>query len=107
MNNWLTAFLFTQAIEIPLYLWAGRSVPAGKRLAAAAGASALTHPLLWFCFPWDPGNYLRSLLTGECLVVLAETAVLLRMGFPRPLAVSALVNAASCGAGLLAGAALS
>jgi len=107
MNDWLSAFLLTQAIEIPLYLWMGRRVPAGKRLAAAAGASTLTHPLLWFCFPWDSGNYLRSFLTGECLVVLSETAVLQRAGFPRPLAVSVLVNTASCGAGLLAGALLS
>jgi hypothetical protein len=107
MNDWLTAFLLTQAIEIPLYLWAGRRVPAGRRIAAAAGASALTHPLLWLCFPWDAGNYLRSFFTGECLVVLAETAVLLKAGFPRPLAVSVLVNAASCAVGLLTGALLS
>ncbi len=101
MKDWWPAFLLTQAIEVPLYLWAGWKVPAVRRCAAAVGASCLTHPWLWFCLPWDEAHYVRSMIFGESMVVLAEAIVLRIAGFARPLLTSLMVNAASAGIGLL------
>lgn len=44
---WGKAFTFTQLVEAPLYRWL---VPAGWGKALAA--SAITHPFVWFAFPW-------------------------------------------------------
>jgi hypothetical protein len=46
LANWAFAFLFTQAIEIPIYMRGARMRP-----LAAGGASALTHPVVWFAMP--------------------------------------------------------
>jgi hypothetical protein len=100
MTTWLHAFLLTQAIEIPLYLWAGRRVALCQRWLAAAGASAVTHPVLWFCFPWDRAPYVQCLVAGESFVVFTEAFLLAQAGYRRPLAVSLMVNAASAAAGL-------
>lgn len=43
---WLLAFLFTQAIEIPIYMRGLR-----VRVYEALGASAFTHPIVWFVIP--------------------------------------------------------
>jgi hypothetical protein len=43
---WLLAFLFTQAIEIPIYMRGLR-----VRVYEAFGASAFTHPIVWFVIP--------------------------------------------------------
>jgi hypothetical protein len=41
---WLGAFLFTQAVEVPIYLRSGAS------WRAAVLASTFTHPVVWFGF---------------------------------------------------------
>lgn len=47
--RWLTAFLLTQTVEMGVYAQATRrSRPLRERLAIAFGASAITHPLVWF-----------------------------------------------------------
>ncbi len=55
LAGWLPVFLFTQAIEVPIYARALRRADAGRTLLAAAaiafGASALTHPVVWFVMP--------------------------------------------------------
>ncbi|UQA62699.1 hypothetical protein [Polyangium aurulentum] len=43
---WLWAFLFTQAVEMPIYMLGLRVRP-----IEAFGASALTHPIVWFVIP--------------------------------------------------------
>ena len=100
MLQWLHAYLLTQVIEVPLYLRAGRRRPDHSSLLAAAGASTLTHPILWFCFPWGPEHYLQSLIAGETFVVLTEAALLYAARYPRPLLTSLAVNAISCATGL-------
>lgn len=51
MSAWLVAFVFTQFIEMPIYLRAqrlhGPSRSMMARAAIAFGASAITHPPLW------------------------------------------------------------
>lgn len=46
---WLRAFLLTQAVEMGVYVHATSPArPRRERLAIAFGASAITHPLVWF-----------------------------------------------------------
>src|SRR5262249_35014609 len=56
--EWIYAFLFTQAVEVPIYVFALRGGPEtppqralAKRVLIAFGASALTHPIVWFVIP--------------------------------------------------------
>lgn len=95
---WLSAFAFTQLVEVPIYC-SGLRV----RWWAAFGASAITHPLLWFAImPLLPLGYGARLAVGEAFAVLVEAAYF-RLGWrrPRALAWSLLANAASLGLGLL------
>lgn len=117
MTAWLLAFLFTQAVEVPLYLallrppprlralLPGELLPArplgrARALAVAFGASALTHPLVWFAFPLVPAPYELQVVLAEAFAVLAEAWWLSRWGAPWPLAWSLLANGASLGLGL-------
>jgi hypothetical protein len=98
-QGWLRAFLFTQLIEVPIYV-------RGLRCSwlAAFGASALTHPLVWFVFfspRWEAG-YTTKLVVAELFAWVAETAYF-RLGWKKSRAWlwSLCANAASLGLGLL------
>jgi hypothetical protein len=76
-TEWARAYGLTQLIEVPVYLYAARKLPAGRRWLYALGASSLTHPVLWFLFPWPETegtiqNYLPVFLSGEGLVMITE-----------------------------------
>ena len=43
---WLSAFVFTQVVEIPIYVFGAK-----LRVDEAFCASALTHPIVWFVIP--------------------------------------------------------
>jgi hypothetical protein len=50
--SWFRAFLLTQVVEMGVYVHApGRERPWPERVAIAFGASAITHPLVWFVIP--------------------------------------------------------
>lgn len=104
--SWLHAFLFTEVVEVPIYLFALRSAPLTlprvPKVAVAFGASALTHPVVWFVFPeiFGPRNYLSMVLAAEAFAVLAETYWFSVFGLRRPFAWSFVANAASLGIGL-------
>ena len=136
------AFAITQLVEVPIYLRALRGAPGSPPLAAtpsatreaperpapsrsstrtsvarraalAFGASALTHPIVWFVMPWAAmalhraavragGPALdeagRTLLYGglaEGFAVVAEALYLRGFRVRRPLAWSLFANAAS------------
>jgi hypothetical protein len=84
--SWLGAFTFTQVIEIPIYLWclhrAGVELRWPTRLGVAFGASAFTHPIVWFVFPrlWiaigEPGRYKGMVAAAEAFAVTAEALYL-------------------------------
>jgi hypothetical protein len=101
--RWALAFAFTEIVEVPIYQ---RILGAG--LAEAFGASALTHPALYFVFvPLARGrlSYVQYAILGEALVVLIEAAyfaLLFRRGVARSLVASLIANGASYGLGLLA-----
>ena len=115
--SWLAAFVFTQAIEVPIYALAQRAIHPSNdgvaspatgasvwawRLALAFGASALTHPIVWFVLPptaqWL--GYWGYVALAEAFAVLAEAAYFRALGVPRALAWSLGANAASAGLGL-------
>ncbi len=101
MMEWLQAFLLTEAVEAPLYAWAGRKLPPIRRWLAALGVSAVTHPILWLGYPWETSPYYVVLLAGEGFVLCAEAALLRSAGFPKPWLWSSLANGASILAGML------
>ncbi|MCB9688719.1 MAG: hypothetical protein H6738_18815 [Alphaproteobacteria bacterium] len=104
--TWVTAFLLTQAIEMPIYLFGSRGsdLPVPWRVAVAFGASALTHPIVWFV--------LRDLLEArlgfwayfaiaETFAVVVEALYLRWFELRRPLLWSLLANGTSASVGLL------
>jgi hypothetical protein len=99
MIGWLQAFLFTQLVEVPIYTRTlGCSIP------VALGASALTHPVVWFGFfglPWD-APYTEKLLMAESFAWLVEALYFgRRSGLGAALWWSLIANGTSLAAGLL------
>jgi hypothetical protein len=95
MSDWPTAFLFTETIEIPIYAFALRG-----RLGVAFGASAITHPIVWFVIPVLVPSYMMMVVVAETFAVLAEALWLRRWGLSRALEWSFAANMASFGLGL-------
>jgi hypothetical protein len=99
LTPWLSAFVFTQCVEIPIYTRLARAT-----LPAAFGASALTHPIVWFIIPelMQGRGYLAMVLVAETFAVVAEALYLgLAFGVNRPLCWALLANVTSAGLGLL------
>lgn len=125
MNSWALAFAFTQLVEAPLYLRAQRrdGPERGRwaRVAIALGASAITHPWLWFYAPrawvWlysavvlrapalriaSPSlRFAAYALVFESLVVIVEALYFRAWGLRRAWRWSLLANASSVLLGLL------
>ncbi|MFS8067770.1 MAG: hypothetical protein ACMG6S_15505 [Byssovorax sp.] len=112
---WISAFAFTQAVEIPLYVAVvRRSVRAGAtsrpvslaaQIALAFGASAVTHPIVWFLIPRIPyGPYAEMVARAELFAVIVEAFyfyVLEVFDLRRALLWSLAINATSASLGLL------
>ncbi len=104
--KWLIAFAFTQAFEVPIYLYAMRSqkldAPLWERLLIAFGASALTHPIVWFLLPstipWL--SFWGYVALAETFAVGAEAVILHQFAVKRPLLWAFAANATSAGLGL-------
>ena len=115
MIEWLWAFLFTQAVEVPLYTLALRppawlrarigtpaaAPPLLTALALAFAASLITHPFVWFAFPLLPAPYEVQVVCAEAFAVLVEAGWLRAFGLRHALVWSLLANGASLGLGLL------
>ncbi|MDP8254767.1 MAG: hypothetical protein P9M14_03375 [Candidatus Alcyoniella australis] len=107
MILWLKAFVFTLAVEVPIFvLFARGQVPLWRAAVAGAAGTCLTHPLLWFAWPMViPDNYELYLATGESLVVLIETLTFWLIARPislgRAACASLVANAASWGLGTI------
>lgn len=112
IRAWLGAFVFTQVVEVPIWTHAlvrhrrhdraGGAWPIWTCAAAAFGASAITHPFVWFAFPrYAPGGYWAMVVQAEAFAVLAEAFYTNLLGLRRALAWSLLANAASAGLGLV------
>jgi hypothetical protein len=121
VQAWLSAFLFTQAVEIPVYVLAIRHAlreghaerprRLSLQIALAFGASAVTHPVVWFVIPRlapsfsSPGAaYLEYVARAETFALVVEAFYfhsfrVVRM--PRALVWSLLANGLSASAGFL------
>lgn len=108
MVRWLAAFAFTQLVECPIYFVALRRRTSGRGvgLAIAFGASALTHPVVWFVIPplWyemlGQTSYLGMALLAEAFAVVAEGWYLSRFAVRRPWLWALGANLASVTLGL-------
>jgi hypothetical protein len=73
----------------------------------AFGASAITHPVVWFVMPWlwlrigYPGGYWAMVSAAEAFAVLVEAAYFVGFRLRSALAWAVVANAASLGLGLL------
>jgi hypothetical protein len=94
MMRWLVAFVFTQVIEVPLYLRVTNS------FRVAFLASTFTHPVVWFVFPLLPLDYWPMVALAEIFAVVVEAWWLRLNHVPRALFWSLLVNATSATVGL-------
>lgn len=114
MVRWLLAFLVTQLVEMPIYRRRARTT-----WLEAFGASAFTHPIVWFVIPgWVYAfteqvlaarfglrltareSWLVMAIVAESFAVLAEAAYLKLLLRPRPLSTSLIANGASVAVGL-------
>lgn len=101
---WFRAFLFTEAVEAPIYRRLLRTT-----WQPAFAASALTHPFVWYVFPplaeaLDVGWWTMAVV-AELFAWLAEAAFFAKITarpWKRALLVSALANGASVATGQLA-----
>jgi len=103
---WFRSFAFTLVVELPIFFVVSRGlVPAWKALLAGAAGTCLTHPLLWFVWPFVVRDYAAYVASGELIVAVVESFVFHALARPVPLAravaASFIANAASYGAGLL------
>jgi hypothetical protein len=99
MVAWFYAFIFTQLVEVPIY-----SVGLPCRPLIAFGASAITHPVVWFVIfnPAFEASYVTRIVVAEIFAWGAEAAyfaIILRKR--RVILWSFIANASSFGAGLL------
>lgn len=103
LYNWLIAFGLTQLVEVPiLAAWIpGRALTG--RVALAFGASALTHPVVWFVIrpAMAPGAWGPYVLAAELFAVLVEAFYLWRLRVRDPLLAAVVANGASWGIGRL------
>ena len=101
LNDWSGAFLLTQLIEVPIYLRAARSLPMLKRAAYALGASTITHPIIWFCVPWETMPYATLVILAEGFAIGTEGLWGSYWRVPRPWLTSLVANATSLAVGLI------
>jgi hypothetical protein len=99
--RWLTAFVFTQIVEMGIYVGAFpvEQRPLRERLAIAFCCSGITHPLVWYVIPdatssigisWWPTVFL-----AETFAVVTEAALLACFGVRAPLLWALLANGTS------------
>ncbi len=101
LNEWSGAFLVTQLVEVPIYLCLATMLRLPKRFIYGAGASTITHPIIWFCLPWASGPYVMLILIAEAFAVIVEALWGRWWGVRSPWRVSFLANASSFSAGLV------
>lgn len=111
--KWLEAFLFTQVVELPFWFLAfrrgarrsdARERPGrGSAVLLGLGASALTHPIVWFGFPeLRPAiGYWPMIALAEAFAVGVEALYARAEGVRWSLGWSLAANAASFGLGVL------
>jgi hypothetical protein len=112
---WLWAFLFTQAVEVPIYVLGLRARP-----IEAFGATALTHPIVWFVIPpvfeqlylallaphpslrlAEEPRYWTMVVVAEVFAIVTEALYMRALGREKTLRWSLAANLTSVTLGLL------
>lgn len=115
IRAWFDAFVFTQAVEIPAYVLAIRHAQRTGhadrprtlfwQIVLAFGASAITHPQVWYVIPRIPStSYVEYLIRAETFAVVVEAFYFYSFHIVymrRALAWAFVVNALSAGLGFL------
>lgn len=100
---WLTAFIWTLALELPIYGWLlrRRLKGPGEAFLLVLTVNLLTHPLLWMANLPSTGSWLGA--EGSVALVEGLTVVgwLGGRSLGASLAASAAANAISAGAGFV------
>ena len=103
LHRWFQAYLLTILLETPVVVRLLRGhTETRTAVELSVLASSLTHPLLWFA--WRPliDDHTTYVLTGEALVMLAETCVYRKVTtWRRAFAVSVVANCTSWALGYL------
>lgn len=102
MTSWAFWFAVTQLVEVPIYaaLARERFPGLGRRAALGFGASAITHPFVWFVFPLlVPHSYLQMVIAAEAFAVLIEAGYWRLAGLRAPLHAALIANGMSVAAG--------
>jgi hypothetical protein len=102
--RWLFAFAFTQLVETGIYVQAVGDRPWRERLAIGLGASAITHPLVWYVIP-DVGSsfglgWWTTIAIAETFAVVVEAGWLAAFGVRRAFLWSLAANMTSFSLGL-------
>jgi hypothetical protein len=101
-ETWAVAFLFTEAVETPIYAIALRHFDRVPCLILAFGASLLTHPFVWlFVSAVGDDGYWKAVVIAEIFAVLVEAGYLRALSVSSVLGWSIFANASSFGLGLL------
>lgn len=104
MQAWLGAFLFTQLVEVPIYAFA-LSGKMRVRLAIAFSASLITHPFVWFGFPYVgralASGYWVTVGVAELFAITVEALLLHLLGLKRAWLWAIVANVTSASLGLL------
>jgi hypothetical protein len=101
-HAWVVAFLFTQAVEVPIYSAALQRHRPILRFALAFGASLLTHPIVWAIVgAFSAQEYWKLVAISEAFAISIEAGFLRALAVPTAFAWSLLANGSSLGLGLL------
>lgn len=102
---WSKALAFTWLVEVGLGYLLLSEPRALRRLGLLFLASAVTHPFVWFVFPFVGLKFIPAMILAELFAVGVETGIYFfgveRLGLLRAFAISLILNGASLGFGLV------
>ncbi len=105
-THWIRSFVFTLIIEVPIFILMVRgTVPLWRGTLAGAAGTCITHPCLWFVWPFVVSDYTLYIISGELLVATIESFVFFAIARPvrlsKAFASAFIANAASYAAGVI------
>ena|SRR5579871_6263829 len=102
VRAWVDAYAFTQVIEVPIWAYALRvhrrgpqRWPVSTCAVVGFGASAITHPFVWFVFPYAVRDYWTMVILAEAFAVGVEAAYTGLLGLRRAILWSLVANGTS------------
>lgn len=100
MVAWLVAFAVTQLVEVPIYFGAQDEGARSRRLCLAFGASAITHPVVWFVFPELIESWWITMIVAETFAVFVEAGWFVVFGLRNAVLWALVANGSSVAVGM-------